>query len=143
MERYESWIERAKSSLEISKLAVNADIYYEDLCYQSQQAFEKALKGLLIYYGVEPEFTHNIGILLNELEGFIEIPENIKETTRLTKYAVITRYPGEYDRITKEAYGESIKTAKDCLEWTENKIKESEENKKAKNAAHNRSVYDW
>ena len=129
MERYESWIERAKSSLEISKLAVNADIYYEDLCYQSQQAVEKALKGLLIYYGVEPEFTHNIGILLNELEGFTEIPENIKETTRLTKYAVITRYPGEYDEITKEAYEESIKTAKDCLEWTKNKI---EENKKAK-----------
>ena len=111
MERYESWIERAKSSLEISKLAVNADIYYEDLCYQSQQAVEKALKGLLIYYGVEPEFTHNIGILLNELEGFTEIPENIKETTRLTKYAVITRYPGEYDEITKEGY-----IAKDCKE---------------------------
>ena len=132
MERYESWIERAKSSLEISKLAVNADIYYEDLCYQSQQAAEKALKGLLIYYGIEPEFTHNIGILLNELEGFTEIPENIKETTRLTKYAVITRYPGEYDEITKEGYEESIKIAKDCLEWTENKIKEREKNKKTK-----------
>jgi HEPN domain-containing protein len=37
MERYESWIERAKSSLEISKIAVNDNVYYEDLCYQSQQ----------------------------------------------------------------------------------------------------------
>jgi HEPN domain-containing protein len=125
MERYESWIERAKSSLEISKIAVNVNVYYEDLCYQSQQAVEKALKGLLIYYGAEPEFTHNIGILLNEIEKFTEIPENIKETTKLTKYAVITRYPGEYDEITKANYEESIKIAKDCLEWTENKIKES------------------
>ena len=61
MERYDSWIERAKSSLEISKIAVNINVYYEDLCYQSQQAVEKGLKGLLIYYSVEPEFTHNIG----------------------------------------------------------------------------------
>jgi len=41
MERYESWIERAKSSLEISKMAVNDNVYYEDLCYQSRQAVEK------------------------------------------------------------------------------------------------------
>jgi HEPN domain-containing protein len=95
------------------------------LCYQSQQAVEKALKGLLIYYGIEPEFTHNIGLLLNELEKFTEIPENIKEAIKLTKYAVITKYPGEYDEITKERYEESIKIAKDCLEWTKTKIKES------------------
>jgi HEPN domain-containing protein len=44
MERYESWIERAKSSLEISKIAVNDNVYYEDLCYQSQQAVEKGLR---------------------------------------------------------------------------------------------------
>ena len=125
MERYESWIERAKSSLEISKLAVNANIFYEDLCFQSQQAAEKALKGLLIYYGVEPEFTHNIGLLLKVLEGFTDIPETIKEAAQLTNYAVQTRYPGEYDEITKEEYEESIQIAKACLEWTEHKIKAS------------------
>jgi len=92
--------------------------------YQSQQAVEKALKGLLIFYGVDPEYTHNIGLLLNELEKFTEIPENIKLATNVTKYAVITRYPGEYDEITKENYEESIKIATDCIEWAENKIKE-------------------
>jgi len=64
MERYERWIERAKSSYEISKTIINKNIYYEDLCYQSQQAVEKALKGLLIFYGVDPEYTHNIGLFL-------------------------------------------------------------------------------
>jgi HEPN domain-containing protein len=43
MERYESWIERAKSSFEISKIAVSANVYYVVLCYQSQQSVEKAL----------------------------------------------------------------------------------------------------
>jgi HEPN domain-containing protein len=106
-------------------------IHREDLCFQLQQSAEKALKGLLIYYRVEPEFTHNIEILLKELKDFIDIPENIKETARLTNYAVQTRYPGEYEEITKEEYENGIKIANACLDWVENKIKETEENKKS------------
>jgi HEPN domain-containing protein len=62
------------------------------------------LKGLLIYFGVEPEFTHNIGVLLNEIEKYIEIPDDVKNAIDLTNYAVQTRYPDEYDEITKEEY---------------------------------------
>ncbi|MDR2086583.1 MAG: HEPN domain-containing protein [Dysgonamonadaceae bacterium] len=130
MERYESWIERAKSSLELAQAKIIRHIHYEDLCFQLQQAAEKALKGLLIYYGVEPEFTHNIEILLKEIKNFTDIPKNIKEAVQLTNYAVQTRYPGEYDEITKEEYENSIKIASLCLDWVENKIKETEENKK-------------
>jgi len=126
MERYEEWIKRAKSCLELAQTKIIRHIYYEDLCFQSQQAAEKALKGLLIHYGVEPEFTHNIEILLRELKRFTDIPENIKEAVQLTNYAVQTRYPGEYDEITKEEYEESIKIAKDCLDWAEGKIKANE-----------------
>jgi HEPN domain-containing protein len=129
MERYELWIERAKSSLELAGAKIVRYIHYEDLCFQLQQAAEKALKGLLIYYGTEPEFTHNIEILLKELKKFTDIPENIKEAAQLTNYAVQTRYPGEYDEITKEEYEESIKITTVCLDWVENKIKENEENK--------------
>jgi len=124
MARYEEWIKRAKSSLELAQTKIIRYINYEDLCYQSQQAVEKALKGLLIYYGVEPEFTHNIEILLKEIKKFTDIPENIKEAALLTNYAVQTRYPGEYDEIKKEEYEKSIKIAKDCLYWIEIKINE-------------------
>jgi HEPN domain-containing protein len=65
--------------------------------------------------------------LLDELEKFIKIPENIKEAINLTKYAVITRYPGEYDEKTKERYEESVKIANNCLEWLEKTIRENEE----------------
>jgi HEPN domain-containing protein len=131
MERYETWIERAKGSLELAQAKIIRYIHYEDLCFQLQQAVEKALKGFLIYYGVEPEFTHNIEILLKELKKFTEIPENIKEAAQLTNYAVQTRYPGEYDEITQEEYEKSLETAKECLDWIENKIKETEEKKES------------
>jgi len=78
MERYESWIDIAKSSYELSKAKINNMIYFEDLCFQAQQAVEKSLKGFLIYFGIEPEFTHNISKLLSELEKHTEIPDDIK-----------------------------------------------------------------
>ena len=93
MARYEEWIERAKSALEISRTKIIRHIHYEDLCFQTQQAAEKAIKGLLIYYGVEPEFTHNMERLLNELKKHTIIPENIIESAQLTVYAFQTRYP--------------------------------------------------
>jgi HEPN domain-containing protein len=132
MERYESWLERAKSSHELSKAVISDSIFLEDLCYQAQQSVEKAFKGLLIYYNVEPEFTHNIGILLKELEKHTEIPDKIKESMDLTNYAVQTKYPGDYEEITKKEYDEAVKIAKICLDWVENKITE-ENNKKEEN----------
>ena len=129
MERYESWLERAKSSFELSKATIHKNIYFEDLCYQIQQSVEKAFKGLLIYYGVEPEYTHNIGVLLFELEKYTDITENIKDALDLNNYAVQTRYPGSYDEVTKEEYERALKIAEKCLGWVENKIKD-EENKK-------------
>jgi len=78
---------------------------------------------MLIYFNIEPQFTHNIGFLLDELDAHINIPDEIRETVKLSKYAVQTRYPGEYDDITKEDYEESIRNAKKCLEWVEDTIK--------------------
>jgi HEPN domain-containing protein len=126
MERYETWLDRARSSLEYAKAKVSHLVYYEEQCYQAQQAAEKALKGLLIYYQVEPEFTHNIERLFNALSEYAEIPDNVKGATKLTDYATFTRYPGEYDDITKEEYKESIVLATNCLEWAEQKIKGSD-----------------
>jgi HEPN domain-containing protein len=125
MKRYESWIGRARSSYELSKATISKNIYFEDLCYQAQQAVEKAIKGLLIYYNVEPKFTHNIDILLEDLGLYTEISTDIKKAIDLTRYAIKTRYPGEYDDVTREEYEESIKIAETCLEWVENKIKEN------------------
>lgn len=129
MERYESWIDRARSSYQYSKAIVNKYVYYEDLCYQAQQAVEKALKGLLIYFGEEPDFTHNIGVLLSKIEKNVEINEKIKEGMDLTNYAVQTRYPGQYTEITKKEYKRAVKIAKECINWVEEVIKKKENEK--------------
>jgi len=119
MERYKTWIDRAKSSYEYSKAIVNEFVYYEELCYQTQQAVEKAFKGLLIYFGEEPDYTHNIGVLLSRLEKYIKIDDYIKEGIDLTNYAVQTRYPGQYMEVTKEEYIKAVEISKKCLEWVD------------------------
>ena len=122
MNNYDEWLKRALSSLELAKLSDNELVYYEDLCFQAQQAAEKALKGLLIYYGVEPEKTHNFFILLQELEKHTEINDEIKEIFKLYDFAEQTRYPGGYIKVEKEEYEQSIIIAERCLRWVDKKI---------------------
>ena len=123
MNRYEEWLKRAYSSLELAKFSNNESVYYEDLCYQAQQVVEKGLKALLIFYGVEPEKTHNLSILLQELEKHTELNDEIKEVLKLYNFAVQTRYPGDYVPIEKEEYEQSVTIAENCLKWIEEKIK--------------------
>jgi len=125
MNRHEEWLKRAYSSLELAKFSDNGLVYYEDLCFQAQQAAEKGLKGLLIYYSVEPEKTHSLYVLLQELEKYTEINDEIKEVLKLYNYAVQTRYPGEYVEIEKAEYEQSIIIAEKCLKWIEEKIKQN------------------
>jgi HEPN domain-containing protein len=105
--------------LEYAKAKVSRLVYYEEQCYQAQQAAEKALKGLLIYYQVDPEFTHNIERLFDALSQHTELPDNVKGATKLTDYATFTRYPGQYDDITQEEYEESIVLATNCFGLTD------------------------
>jgi len=121
---YKLWLDRAKSSLAISKNKSDENIFYEDLCFQAQQAVEKALKGLLISYNIEPEKTHNLVLLIKELSKYISIPEEISETAILNDYAVQTRYPGDYTPIEEEEYKNAIKIAENCVNWIEKKHKE-------------------
>jgi HEPN domain-containing protein len=103
MSSHEEWIKRARSSLELAKSSDNKNVYFEDLCFQAQQAVEKGIKGLLIYYGVEPERTHNLSMLLQELEKHTEINEDLKEILKLQNFAVQTRYPGQYVNVEKKS----------------------------------------
>jgi HEPN domain-containing protein len=130
---YKEWLDRAKSSLAISKNKSDDDIFFEDLCFQAQQAAEKAIKGLLIFYNVEPEKTHNLVSLIKKLSKYIDIPKEISETVILNDYAVQTRYPGGYTPIDEEEYNHAILLAEKCVQWVRKKVnellKKAEENK--------------
>ncbi|MDR1575856.1 MAG: HEPN domain-containing protein [Treponema sp.] len=121
---YKTWLARARSSLIISKTRTNKAVYFEDLCFQAQQAVEKALKGLLIFYNVDPEKTHNLVSLIKELLKYTELPEEVTETSILNDYAVQARYPGGYTSVGEEEYNNAVIIAEKCVHWIEAKTKE-------------------
>jgi HEPN domain-containing protein len=121
---YKEWMDRAKSSLALSKTKADEDVFYEDLCFQAQQAVEKALKSLLIFYNVDPEKTHNLVTLIKELSKYTSIPDEINEASILNAYAVQTRYPGGYTPVDENEYNNTIKVAEGCVKWIEEKIKQ-------------------
>lgn len=117
----EDWIHHAKSDLTLAKIARHEDVLLENLCFHAQQAVEKALKAVSIYYKIDFPKTHNIKIILDILQTKIVISEEIIRSSILTDYAVTSRYPGEYEEITYEEYCKAIELAEKVFTWA-NKI---------------------
>lgn len=116
------WIRRARSSLAIAH-GRGPDIYSEDLCFQAQQAAEKALKAVFIARALPLPFIHDISDLLLRLEkSGLFIPDEIKSTSRLTPFAVHTRYPGFELPVSEEEYAEALALAESVVNWAQKVI---------------------
>jgi len=54
------WLNRARSNLAQARVRC-PEVYLEDLCFNAQQAADKAIKALLIAHGVRFPYVHDIG----------------------------------------------------------------------------------
>ncbi len=127
-ERYQpedprEWLNRARSNLIQAKVK-RKGIYLEDLCFNAQQAAEKAIKALLIKQDVKFPYVHDIAELLTLLEKTgQEVPQALRQAEKLTRFAVFTRYPGIGPPIRQKEYDESVKVAKEVVRWAEKQLK--------------------
>ena len=124
LDKANEWLKRAKSNMARAKLGrVSPDILYEDLCYDAQQAVEKAFKSACIIHEIVFPKTHDIAYLIELLEkGGVKVPENLQNAKILTGYAVETRYPGDYEPVDKEDIRKAIEIAKEVLKWVKKEI---------------------
>jgi len=119
---FEIWLQRARSNLAIARTGKREAVILEDLCFEAQQAAEKALKALLLYFGAEPPRTHAFTLLLMQLMEYQEIPDTIREVVELTDYAVHTRYPGDYHPVSDEEYERAVELAAHVVKWVTEQI---------------------
>ena len=113
------WLNRAKSNL-IQAKGEEPGVYWEDLCFQAQQAAEKSLKALLLQRGVRFPYVHDLAELIELLEQQGEnIPSGIREVVRLTNYALEARYPGLAEPVTQEEYEMVVALAEKVVRWVE------------------------
>ena len=116
------WLNRARSNLVRAKQR-NAGVYLEDLCFDTQQATEKAIKALLIKRGIDFPYNHDLASLLTLLEQAGEnVPDKVKEAEELTKYAVLTRYPGLAEPVTEAQYLKAVALAERIITWVKERL---------------------
>jgi len=124
-----AWIVSAKSDFAVAKKGkFSKDVQYETPCFHAQQTAEKSIKAILIHHNIPFQKTHNIELLFKLLEkSEINIPKIIKPATELTKYAVTTRYPDDFDmqdKIDKKEYKHAVALAAKVLEWAKKIIQQ-------------------
>ena len=116
------WLNRARSSLARVRLR-HPDVYLEDLCFDAQQASEKALKAVLLHCGIAPPRIHDLGRLLTLVEeARIDVPEAVRDADSLTPFAVIARYPSVTDPVTEEQYEQAMQTAEVVVRWAKQTV---------------------
>lgn len=120
------WLNRARSNL-VQARTERPGVYLEDLCFQAQQAAEKALKALLLHRGIRFPYIHDLAELIHLLEeGGEEVPPEIHEAARLSDYAVEARYPGLAEPVTQEEYQDAVALAEEVVRWTGEEIQGGE-----------------
>ena len=128
LDKANEWLQRAKSNMARAKAGrVSPDILYEDLCYDAQQAVEKAFKSVCIIHEIVFPKTHDTAYLIELLErGGVEVPENLQDAKILTGYAVEIRYPGDYEPVDEEDLRKAIEIAKEVLKWAKKEMDKSQ-----------------
>ncbi|WP_243317554.1 HEPN domain-containing protein [Geothrix paludis] len=115
--RTEDWLARAEASLALARM-VGPGVALEDLCFQVQQAAEKALKAVFIHRKTSFPFVHDLDLLFEGLEELgYNIPEPVDAASILTRYASETRYPGGFEPLTREDHARALELAEVVLAW--------------------------
>jgi HEPN domain-containing protein len=115
------WLNRARSNLTRAQMSADLPgVYLEDLCFDAQQAAEKAIKGVLLHRHLDFPYVHDLAELLGRLETAGEvIPDSVRAATPLTRYAIVTRYPGAAEPVTRDDYSRAVEVATAVVRWAE------------------------
>lgn len=88
---HENWFYYAEDDLAFARAGLKEG-FYAHVCFLSQQAAEKAMKGFLVFQGKEYPKTHGLLTLLRLMEvDWLE--EHRNSLKRLSEFYVPLRYP--------------------------------------------------
>lgn len=97
----------------------------EIICYHCQQAAEKAIKALYIFFDIPGGIPrkHDLSFLLNQIENKTEISKELRHyADALNVYGVVSRYPNEI-QIDDERTKQALTYAGFLLQWAKSVCK--------------------
>lgn len=121
------WMDHAKSDLRLANLAASDEyVRPEQACFHLQQAAEKAIKAVLLLRNIDFPLTHDIEELITiaEQSGLV-LPDEVREASILSPYAVEARYPGHWFEIDDDDLRDAVRVAEATLLWAEDLLRQT------------------
>lgn len=108
------WVARAEDDLRTAEftLTMSENCPFGTVCFHGQQAAEKYIKALLVWRRVDFPRVHDIGELAALLPVGVVVPLTGEEQERLTDHAVVGRYPGDREPLSRTEAEEAVALAR-------------------------------
>ena len=115
VEEIKQWIEKADHDLGSAKIIyLHLPDYFDTIAFHCQQAVEKYIKAILVFYNVEFQRSHDLVYLLELLSRKIEIDESrFRKAFTLNNFGVQIRYPNKIIKLTKEELETAIQISEE------------------------------
>jgi len=120
------WLKQAKDDLKVAKWSLKGE-FYANTCFMAQQASEKAFKAFCYLKGERAVLGHSLLELLRKCAKYdksFKILE--KESKKLDKYYIISRYPNGLPGLVPSEYFDQDE-AKEAIRFAEKIVKAAEE----------------
>lgn len=133
MEEYKEWFKFAQTDFDCAEYLYKAPLHPRPLnviCYHCQQAAEKAIKALIVYFGSQGGMpkVHDLSFLLNQVKNMIQTQKGIEIThdfmvmaDGLSKYGIAPRYPNEID-VDESQTAKALRDSASIIEWVKRAI---------------------
>lgn len=112
------WLAKAEHDLVAARrVLLDSDGPTDVICFLSQQAVEKALKGVLTAHGTSFERTHDLVALVDQVNVCIPgIALDATLVSPLNAYAVAVRYPGDAEDPSRETTASAVAVAEQVVD---------------------------
>ncbi len=120
----QQWVAYADDDLQVAKhvLTLENKTPFRLVAYHAQQCAEKYLKAYLVYHRIDFPHTHRILLLLELCPGRHEWPNNLEDAEELTPFAVMARYPSEYEPVTEAEAKRAVEIAEQVRTTMSNEL---------------------
>jgi HEPN domain-containing protein len=120
-----AWLEKADRDFVMAQTALGPDFrFWDQVCFHSQQAAEKALKALLVAFNIPPLHTHDLVRIAHQLTPACPVPDTFEEIcSRLSQYSVNPRYPSFLAPETEDQARRAIDEAKVVLAFVQEQLR--------------------
>ena len=124
LDEIKEWIEKADHDLGSAKIIyLHLPDYFDTIAFHCQQAVEKYLKAVLVFYQIEFSRSHDLIYLLELLSIKIEVEDlKFKKAFLLNGFGVQIRYPNKTLKPTKEEIELAIEISQEFRSYATNII---------------------